>query len=50
METPTKKGYEAPALTVYGSVATITGNQNAAGCDHPCGASNIDNTFYSTGK
>ena len=48
MKEPLKKGYEAPSLTVYGSVATITGNQHSSGCDHPCGG--IDNTFYSTGK
>lgn len=49
MNTSMKKGYEAPALTIYGSVTTITGNQSSFGCDHPCGGNNIDNTFYSVG-
>lgn len=48
-----KKGYVAPALTEYGSVETITGNQSSSGSDVPLGPGTIGTnpgTYYSVGK
>ena len=46
-----KKGYVAPALTEYGSVETITGNQSSSGSDVPLGPNApTPNNYYSVGK
>jgi hypothetical protein len=48
MKESTKGEYEAPSLTVYGSVEAITAEQNSAGKDVPGGPDTAD-TWYSVG-
>lgn len=49
MKEKTKKSYQSPSLTVYGSAATITANQGSQGSDAPF-TGDTPNSYYSVGE